>query len=86
MPLATGSYHHEIEDQYPESRCETRVPPGMDSAEYIMSALRASLSIAKRPDLYWCDGCQGPSDQPTVLGLCPSCASGWESGGKAVQS
>lgn len=31
---------------------------------------------------YWCDECQGPSDQPTKDGLCPSCAESWISGGQ----
>ncbi len=70
-------------DYYPPSS-HTRVPPGVDSAEYIMSALRVSLAIAPKPALWYCEQHQGPSDQPTVNGLCPSCAASWQSGGRNV--
>jgi hypothetical protein len=53
--------------------------------EELRQALKLTLAAGRRigPSLWYCDGCQGPSDQPTVLGLCPSCASSWAKGGRA---
>jgi hypothetical protein len=68
-------------ERYPDTS-HTRVPAGVRSEDYILSELRKSLGVAARRQARWCDQHQGPTDEPCINGLCPSCASGWVSGGR----